>query len=316
MKRKLIVVAAALAVLVVPVVVAYATPVQQFSFQLKNLKPDGRFTLLFLSRTFDTTGNPPPNPVESSIRLPAGATLRKQFLNPRYYCDGTLLRDSIDTRRTLSYRPFTKLVANLKPVIKELAKDKSARGRKQLKNARACDRARIGGGTARIDARQTFPTLTDLIPAKFSIFFAKPSAPGAVAGFTVLGAAVESDPVVKRTPIVAAVHAVLPANFINDPSPDGLYGYKLILPPNNVNSFEVSIAELHVTTTGLTLLKGQCLKQGKHGHCAKRQQKTLFWFTQPTCPASGKISFEAFYDYAPPTVDVTKTIQLDCPKFR
>jgi hypothetical protein len=312
-KRKLIVAATALAMLVIPVVV-HAEPVQQFHFQVTGIKPDGRFTLLFLARTFDTTGNPPPNLVDSFIRLPLGATLRPQFLNKRYWCNGTMLRDSIDTRRTLSYRPFTKLVANLAPVIKELSKDKSKRGRTQLKNAQTCDRARIGGGTAEIDARQNFPDLKDLIPAKFSIFFAKP-APGAVGGFTVLGAAVESDPVVKREPIVAAVHAVLPANFYNDPTPDGLYGYKLVLPPNNINTITVSIAVLHVRTTGLTLLKGTCLKQGRHGRCAKREKKTLFWFTVPKCPASGNLSFEAFYDYDPPTADQTKTFSLACPKF-
>jgi len=312
-KTRLIIAAAGLAVLVMSVV-ALATPVEQFKFEVKNIKPDGRFTLFFTARTFDTTGAPPPNPVQSFIRLPAGATLRPQFLNKRFWCNGPMLRDSIDTRRTLSYRPFTKLVANLAPVIKELSKDKSKRGRTQLKNAQTCNRARIGGGTAQIDARENFPELKDLIPADFSIFFAKP-AHGAVGGFTVLGAARETSPEVKQNPIIAGVHAVLPANFYNDPTPDGLYGYKLVLPPNTVNTITVSIAVLQVKTTGLTLLKGECLKQGRHGRCAKRQKKTLFWFTTPKCPASGRLSFQAFYDYNPPTADQTKLFELACPKF-
>jgi hypothetical protein len=314
-KRKLIVAVAALAMLVVPVA-AQAEPVQQFSFQVKNIKPGGLFTLLFNSRAFDTTGAPPPNPVESYLRLPAGATLRKQFLNKRFYCNGEMLRHSIDSRPQLSYRPFTKLVADLSPVIKELGKEKSKRAQAELKNVKTCQRVRIGGGTAKFDPRTlNLPALSHLIPANFSVFFAKPSVPGAVGGFTVLGAAVESDPVVKRTPIVAAVHAVLPANFVNDPTPDGLYGYKLLLPPNQVNGLDVRLAELHVVTNGLSLKKGECLKQGKHGRCAKRQKKTLFWFTQPKCPPSGDLSFLAFYDYDPPTADVTSTFQLTCPKF-
>ena len=36
--------------------IAQADPVQEFSFQLKDVKSDGRFTVVFTSRTFDTTG--------------------------------------------------------------------------------------------------------------------------------------------------------------------------------------------------------------------------------------------------------------------
>jgi hypothetical protein len=50
----------------------------------------------------------------------------------------------------------------------------------------------------------------------------------------------------------------------------------------------------------------------------RRKAKTtnVFWFTQPTCPSSGKLSFQSFYGYDDPTPDITKTIELPCPKFR
>jgi hypothetical protein len=312
---KRIIVGAVVCVLCVPIAVALAEPVQQFSFQLTNVKPDGRFTILFTARTFDTTGAVPPDLTENYLRLPAGAKLRPQFLTKQYFCDGPALRDALNTHLVASGEPFTDRVANLKPFIKSLAKSKRKSDRKALANARVCDRARIGSGTAQIDARESIPVLTDLIPSKFSLFFSKPTVRGAIAGFTVVGAADERSPIVKKTPIVAAVHVALSANFFNDPTPDGLYGYKLVLPAGNVNGFRVSIAELHVKTTGLAILKGTCLKHGKHNRCTKKQKKTIAWFVVPKCPLSGKISFLSFFGYNPPQPSITKTLQLACPKF-
>jgi hypothetical protein len=72
---------------------APAEPVQQFSFQITKTKPDGRFTLIFLARTYDTTGGVPPDLLSNYLRIPAGATLRPEFLNKKYFCDGRRLRD-------------------------------------------------------------------------------------------------------------------------------------------------------------------------------------------------------------------------------
>ena len=75
---------------------------------------------------------------------------------------------------------------------------------------------------------------------------------------------------------------------------------------------------MHVTTTGLSLTKKRttCLKR-KRGKCVKKKVKktSLFWFTQPKCPASGQLSFQAFYGYAT-SPDETKTISIPCPKFK
>ncbi len=315
MKRMLVV--AVLALSLLGAAVAHAEPVNQFSFQITNLKPDGRFTLVFLARTYDTTGAPPPELLSNYLRVPAGATLRPEFLNKRFYCDGRRLRDSIDLDLAGSGTPFADRVANLPKFIKRLRKETTKRAKKDLANALTCLRAKIGTGTAQIDARDTIPALDQLVPSKFTLFFSKPTVPGAVAGFTVVGAAdVASDaPIVKKYPIVGAVHVALTANFFNEPTPDGLYGYKLVLPDSNVNGLKVSIAELKVINTGLTLKKGECLKTGKDGRCVKKQKKTLFWFKTPACPASGKLSFESFFEYAPPQAPITQTIELPCPKF-
>jgi hypothetical protein len=297
--------------------VVQATPVSQFSFQVTNIKPGGRFTLLFHAQVFDTTGGVPPSPTSNYLRLPKGATLRREFLNKRYYCDGPKLRDDINTL-DFSGVPFTKRVQNLKPFIANLKRHAgSARVKKALANAQTCDRVKIGSGTVKVDGRGITPKLDQLIRGTFVVFFSKATEPGAVAGFTVLGAADEDQEIVKRRTydVLTGVHVALNANFVNDPTPDGVYGYRLDLPRSEVNGLRVSLAEINATTNGLTLKKGACLKRNAKGRCVKRQRRTLFWFTIPPCPPSGMFSFEQFYGYDDPALNSTRTVQLTCPKF-
>lgn len=293
---------------------AVAEPVQQFSFQVKDIKPGGRFTLVFNARTFDTTGAPPPAPIQNYIRIPAGATLRREFLTRRYFCDGPRLRTAIDM---YDFRAgsFNARVANLKPLIRQFQRSRDAKERREAANAIACDTSRLGGGTAQIDARESFPTIDRLIRASFSMFLSRPTAPGAIAGFTVLGAADEDQEIVRRRSyeVLTGVHAALSANFFNDPT--GPYGYRLDLPRGEVNGFKVSIAELNATTRGLTLLRGTCLKQNARGRCVRRQRRTIFWFTVPPCPPSGQFSIEQFYGYADPALNDTQSVNLVCPRF-
>lgn len=296
--------------------VASAEPVQQFTFQLKDIKSGGRFTLVFSSRTFDTTGGVPPAPVENYLRLPAGARLRREFLTRRFFCDGPALRDAINLL-DFTGTPFTKQVSNLRPFIRQLSKGRTRRERRALANAINCERARIGGGTTKVDARATrgLEVLDQLIPATFSVFFSRPSEPGAIAGFTVLGAANEDSPITRKYPIVAAVHTAINANFFNDPTADGAYGYRLELPTGEISGLRFSLAELSVTTRGLSILRGECLKTGRGGRCVKRQRRTVFWFSTPPCPPSGQFTFLNYFRYAPPLSDITKTFSLACPRF-
>lgn len=294
--------------------VAQAEPVNQFSFQVTNIKAGGRFTLFFHSQTFDTTGGVPPTPATNYLRIPKGATLRKQFLTGRYFCNGPKLRTDIDTM-DFSGVPFTKRIQNLTPFIRTLQHTKGKAAKRALANAQACQRGEIGHGTGKVDARNVSPKLDQLINITFVIFFARPSEKGAVAGFTVLGAADENQDIVKRRTfeVLTGVHAAIGANFVNDPT--GPYGYRLDLPRGDVNGFRVSLAELDVTVNGLTLPKGTCLKQNRKGKCVSKQKRTLFWFTIPPCPPSGSFSFQEFYSYDPPTPPSSSTTQVACPKF-
>jgi hypothetical protein len=313
LRTKLLVAPAALAALLVSAAVAQAAPVAQFSFQLSDVKPSGAFTLGFHARLYDDTGGVPPALTANYNRFPLGAKLRREFLNRRYFCDGTALRNALNDHPSLT--PFTKRVADLRPFIRELSRSHSRADKRALANAIVCDRARIGGGTAGIDARASIPSLVDLIPAKFSMFFSKATVKGAVAGFTVIGAADETSPVVKREPVVGTVHTALTANFFDDPTPDGLYGYKLVFPTGRINGLNVSIARIDATTQGLTLKKGTCLKTGRHGRCVQRQKRDVFWFSTPKCPPSGKLSILSVNAFVPPTPTITETFSLSCPRF-
>jgi hypothetical protein len=311
--KRILLAAAALAVLAIPVSIANAAVSQEFSFQLKDVKPDGRFSVVFTSRTFDTTGGIPPVLKESYIRLPAGAKIPRTFLKKKHYCDVNKLLKDLQANP----RPgiFYNRVANLKPFIKLLKKSRLASDRSALRNAEICEAVRIGQGTAQVDAR---PLLEDLIPSKFVMFFGK-GASGAVASIQILGMPDETSSIVKGLPItIQQTRVPFVLNFINDPTPDGVYGYKLQFPTGPIAGVNISIAEVNAVTKGLTLTKKKTTcKKRRRGKCVKKKVKktNVFWFTQPTCPASGKLSFQAFYGYGGAVPDITKTIELSCPNF-
>jgi hypothetical protein len=299
--------AAAFAVLaaLTAVAVAQGAVVQEFSFQLKDVKTDGRFTVVFTSRSYDPSGGIPDPLTSNYIRLPKGAVLRKQFINKKYYCD---LKKLVDMLRTTHPNA---------PHFNDLV-NQTVRGKrvppKNAKNLIAvCRFAHIGGGTVLVDAR---PYADQPIPAHFEMFWTKPSK-GAAGTFSAVGSPDEDAPVVAQNPTIRNTHPIVNVDFVNDPTPDGLYQYKIALPVGPINGINVSFAEVKATTEGLTLVKKKttCAKK-RRGKCIKRKVKktNLFWFTRPTCPASGQIAFQAFYSYAS-SPSLSKTISIPCPKF-
>jgi hypothetical protein len=308
---KRLLVATVLVTLMAGIGIAQADPVQEFSFQLKDVKPDGRFTVVFRSRTYDTSGGQPPLLTSNFLRLPLGAKLNKVFLNRRYYCDGQKLLDDLQGAPE-NNMPFYKRVDNLKATLKRIKKRLS---KKQIKNMQTCIDSQIGSGSVDVDAR---PLFNDLIPAKIFLFFAKGTTSGAVASFAILGIPDETAAIVKANPIIASTRVVVNSNFINEPTPDGLYGYKLVLPAGPIAGVRITVTRVDVTTKGLTLIKKKktCTKR-KKGRCVKKKakKKITFWFSPPTCPSSGQLSFQAFYGYETGATS-TRTIQLSCPKFK
>ena len=295
-----------------PIAVAQADAVQEFSYQLKDVKPDGRFTVVFSSRTFDTSGGIPPVLRENYQRLPVGAELRKDFLKKKYYCDvEKLLKDlqSAPETNMVFARRVDKLGATIKRVRSRL-------DRKALKNAEICVNSRIGEGTAQVDSR---PLFNELIPSVFYMFFGKGTQPGALASLQILGMPDENSSVVKRLPsTVQATRVPFIANFFNEPTA-GKYGYKLAFPTGPIQGLNISLAEVRANVRGLTLIKKKktCSKR-KRGRCVKKKvKKTVkFWFNAPPCPPSGKLSFLSYYGYDDPQPDITKEVELACPNFK
>jgi hypothetical protein len=306
-RLKKLAVAIAVLVSLCAVAVAQGVVVQEFSYQVKDVKTDGRYTVVFSSRSYDPTGGIPDELNELYQRLPKGATVPKAFRKARYYCEAKKLVDKV--RLEKGSGRFT-------PYLENLLKGKKREPRNAKKLVDVCRFARIGKGRVLVDAR---PFEDRPIPADLQLFWTKPL-PGAVAAFAIIGIPDERFPVVRDNPTVRETVPTLTANFYSEPTPNGLYDYKLVLPSGPVNGIRVSVAEVNVTVTGLTLTRktSKCVKR-KRGKCVRKKTKTKnsFWFTEPICPPTGVLSFESFYGYKDPAVqDQVKQVTVPCPKFR
>ena len=58
--------------------------------------------------------------------------------------------------------------------------------------------------------------------------------------------------------MIAGLHAAVMANFLNDPTQDGRYGYKVLLPTGRINGLNISIAEASGTVPGITIPRDVC----------------------------------------------------------
>jgi hypothetical protein len=287
------------------VAVAQGAVVQQFGFQVKDVKADGRYTVIFDSRSYDSSGGVPDPLTANYIRLPKGAVFRKQFINPRYYCD---LKKLVDMLRMT--HPNTPRFNDL---LNQTLRGKAVPPRSSKDVVAVCRFAHVGGGTALVDAR---PYVAQPIPAHFEMFWGKPQK-GAAGTFAIVGSADDTSAVVGENTTIRDTHPLLNVDFVDDPTPDGLYGYKISLPVGPIAGINVSFAEVHAITRGLTLpgKKAKCVKR-RAGKCVKRsvRRSNQFLFTRPTCPASGQLSFQATYTYASRPSEM-KTITIPCPKF-
>lgn len=304
MKRPLVI-AISVALALVVVGIAQGEVVQEFGFTIKDVHSDGRYTVVFNSRSYDSNGGTPATLVSSTIRLPKGAVIRRQFLKTRYYCDLKKLVDKLRTDHPNAPR--------FNDLVNQTVRGKRTAPKRTGDLTSVCRFAHVGGGTARIDAR---PFVEQSIPAHFEMFWSKPSKE-AVASFAVVGSADPSSPVVAANPTIRDTHPILSVDFVDDPTPDGLYQYKLVLPTGPIAGINVSFEEVHATTEGLTLSKRttKCVrKKGRRCLRKKVSKSNLFWFTRPTCPPSRRLSFQASYVYAsaPPQ---TRTIEIPCPDF-
>ena len=295
--------------LLYPATIALADPVQEFNVQLKDVRPDGRYTIVFTANSFDTSGEPPPLLTSNTVNFAAGVKIKPAFLNKTYQCNVGKLRDALLAAPEDGY--FFKRMDNLPATYKRV---KARLSPQQRAIVETCIRSQIGTGSVVVDARTV--GISDPLPAKLYLYLSKSQAKGSFASFGIFAVLDESDPAVQGLGSLGSLKLVFATDLFNDPSADGLFGYRMILPTGG--DLRISVAELKVTAPGITktTVKKTCLAKRK-GTCVKSKTTTTkqFWLDQPTCPAGGQVTFRSDYGYET-GLTTQKTIQVPCPKFQ
>ena len=135
-----------------------------------------------------------------------------------------------------------------------------------------CIRAQIGTGVVVADTR---PFIEDPIPAKLFLYLSKPSEKGQIASFGVMAVLDESSKPYRE---IGLLQSLGPLSFTtgvyDDPTPDGRYGLRLALPAGPVGIVKISLAELRVTTPGISQVSKTitCVKRAG-GRCVKRRRR-------------------------------------------
>jgi hypothetical protein len=187
----------------------------------------------------------------------------------------------------------------------------------ETKNPNVCRRARIGTGKALIDIR---PLLAEPFPVNLQIFLAKATAKGAVASYAVFGVPDQRAPVVRNNPGIRDARPLVIGTIFDDPTPDGLYGYRVELPFTQIG-IKFSVAGAEATLPGLTITKRvrTCARpQGRSpgSRCRKTKSKVkrIFWVTAPDCPASRKLSWKADLRLEG-GISLSTVRETPCPRF-
>lgn len=294
--------AALCALLVALAVPAFAEPVQEFNVQLKDIKPDGRYVVVFTANAYDTTGEQPPLVTDNQFRVAAGIRIRPEFRTKDYQCDVNAVREALVTPDgNLTY------TQRLRDLAGTLKRTKSKLRPAIVPRVETCARAQIGSGKVAADVR---PIFKELVPANFFVYLAKPKNKGAEVAFSVLVVLDENGWLYKQSPTLRTFRLALTFPAYWEPSADGRFGYRFVLPGGGAGGVRASVSELEVTLPGITQTKCEKKKKGK---CIS--SKKLFWITQPTCPASGQLRFESDYVYET-GFKTTKGLDLPCPRFQ
>ncbi len=284
---------------------ASAEPVQQFGIQLKDVTADGRYSVVYTSNAFDTTGDPPPALSEASLRMAGGMAIKKEFLRPGRLCDITAFSRSLLLKRPKG-TTYAQAIDAFPKTAARLERRLSGRARSTVSTCRATF---LGRGTAVVDARQpgaatpvpkAFSPSAPL-PARFSLFLARPTSKGAIAGIGVLAHYDKSSPIAVSEPWYTVLQRIFTLNIFDDPTPDGMYGYRISLPTERTAGFRFSIAELRVESAGLVRRTARGPRD--------------FWATAPRCPASGQVPFRADYRYVT-GLTASTVVSVPCPRFR
>jgi hypothetical protein len=190
---------------------------------------------------------------------------------------------------------------------------------RRLKNRKVCRHAQIGAGRAEAELLDSSNrrVLSAPIPSNLYLFLAKPTTKGAVATMLMLVVPDASAPIVRTIPNIRNTTLVGEAPFFDDATADGVFGYRMELPPA-IGGLRYNILRGRYSFPGLTLVKHvrRCADSRSRPRCRRKRTVTrrIFWLRRPRCPPSGKLSFQASYSYATlPSSTVTR--EIACPNF-
>ena len=196
---------------------AIADPVQEFGVQIKNVTADGRFSVVFTSNSFDTTGAPPPGLTEASVRLAKGITIKPEFLRKDRLCQTGKLRLILLAHASSNVK-YQAMLGNLAATQKRIG---GKLNRASLRIVDTCRRAFVGRGTFTLDARPNFP---DVIPGFMYVFLSPPSAKGAIGGFGIMSLYDQSAPIVRNTGLLTDQQPGPPSTCSTTRAPTGSTG--------------------------------------------------------------------------------------------
>jgi hypothetical protein len=187
----------------------------------------------------------------------------------------------------------------------------------ETKSPSVCRRARIGTGRALIDIR---PLLAEPFPVNLQIFLAKATAKGAVASYAVFGVPDQRAPLVRNSPGIRNARPLVIGTIFDDPTPDGLYGYRMEDPFTQIG-IKFGVAEAELTLPGLTITKRvrtcarpQGRRSGSRCRKTKTKVKRIFWVTAPDCPASRRLSWKANLRLEG-GISLSTVRETPCPRF-
>lgn len=277
---------------------AVAEPVQQFDVQLKNVTPQGRFGVVFSSNSFDTSGGPLPALTESSVRIAKGIRIKPRYLRRKRLCQtGKLRLILLDNQpRGVTYEQMLGDLTKIRNRIARRLKPDS------LAIVDACRKAYVGKGSFIVDAR---PSFAEVLPGSLYVFLSPATAKGAIGGFGVMTFYDQRAPIIRNTSLLTEQQPVFTVNLFNDPTPDGRYGYRIQLLPDNFGRLPFSVAELRVESKGI--VDTVRTRSGR--------TTTDFWASLPSCPASGSLPFKAEYRYRT-GLQTSTVVQVPCPRYR
>ena len=198
-----------------------AEPVQQFAVQLMDLKADGRYSVVYTSNAFDTTGEAPPALTDASLRLAQGHDDQDgSSLRPDRLCDVPSSAGSAP-EAVAKGTTFERAVSALPDRVRTHRTAAPAR-----RSARSCPpvAARSSAGARRHRRPPGSARLIDALglladsPGRpwYWLCLSKPTSKGAIAGIGVLAHYDASDAERRAPGVVHAAATVLRSSF-DDP---------------------------------------------------------------------------------------------------